>query len=224
MLAARRSRSSTTTLAAGTTRSTLPRRPLSLPAITMTSSPLFDALHGRDLPQSTSGASEMIFMNCVVRSSRVTGPKIRVPIGSKLVASAAPRRCRRSGSTSRPGGASPWRVRTTTAWYTSPFLTRPRGIASLIGDLDDVADVRVAALRAAEYANAHQAARAAVVGGIQHCLCLDHGRPLRVGPRVDRRALDDLDDPPRLALADRAALDDRDRVAFAAGASPRRAP
>src|SRR5262249_45026482 len=31
---------------------------------------------------STSGASEMIFMNRLARSSRATGPKIRVPIGS----------------------------------------------------------------------------------------------------------------------------------------------
>ena len=29
----------------------------------------------------------MIFMNCVVRSSRVTGPKMRVPIGSSLLVS-----------------------------------------------------------------------------------------------------------------------------------------
>src|SRR5205085_6948396 len=31
---------------------------------------------------STSGASEMIFMNFLPRSSRATGPKMRVPIGS----------------------------------------------------------------------------------------------------------------------------------------------
>ncbi len=31
---------------------------------------------------STSGASEMIFMNFLARSSRATGPKMRVPIGS----------------------------------------------------------------------------------------------------------------------------------------------
>src|SRR5690242_18898436 len=31
---------------------------------------------------STSGASETIFMNLRARSSRVTGPKMRVPIGS----------------------------------------------------------------------------------------------------------------------------------------------
>jgi hypothetical protein len=33
-------------------------------------------------PYSTSGASEMIFMWFLARSSRGTGPKIRVPIGS----------------------------------------------------------------------------------------------------------------------------------------------
>src|SRR4029078_4568281 len=36
---------------------------------------------------NTSGASEMIFMTCAVRSSRVTGPKMRVPIGSSLFVS-----------------------------------------------------------------------------------------------------------------------------------------
>src|SRR5690606_26369192 len=34
---------------------------------------------------STSGASEMIFMNPRPRSSRTTGPKIRVPIGSSFL-------------------------------------------------------------------------------------------------------------------------------------------
>src|SRR5690606_24115010 len=34
---------------------------------------------------STSGASEMIFINPLERSSRTTGPKIRVPIGSSLL-------------------------------------------------------------------------------------------------------------------------------------------
>src|SRR4029077_12948260 len=35
--------------------------------------------------QSTSGASEMIFMNFLARSSRATGPKMRVPIGSRAL-------------------------------------------------------------------------------------------------------------------------------------------
>src|SRR4029077_19020789 len=33
-------------------------------------------------PHSTSGASDTIFMNRRARNSRVTGPKMRVPIGS----------------------------------------------------------------------------------------------------------------------------------------------
>src|SRR5271165_986186 len=36
-----------------------------------------EALHG----QRTSGASEMIFMKFLARSSRATGPKMRVPLG-----------------------------------------------------------------------------------------------------------------------------------------------
>src|SRR6267378_7183222 len=80
--------------------------------------------------QSTSGASEMIFMNCWLRSSRVTGPKMRVPIGSSLLVSntaALP-----SKRISDPSGRrTPRLVRTTTASYTSPFFTLPRGMASL---------------------------------------------------------------------------------------------
>src|SRR5690606_10149503 len=38
-------------------------------------------------PYSTSGARDTIFMNFSVRSSRVTGPKIRVPMGSSLALS-----------------------------------------------------------------------------------------------------------------------------------------
>jgi hypothetical protein len=33
----------------------------------------------------TSGASEMIFMKRFARSSRATGPKMRVPIGSRAL-------------------------------------------------------------------------------------------------------------------------------------------
>ena len=70
------------------TRSTLPRLPLSLPWITSTVSPFlmrkflascracFFLRH-----HSTSGASETIFAKFFSRSSRPTGPKIRVPRG-----------------------------------------------------------------------------------------------------------------------------------------------
>src|ERR1700726_789856 len=83
-----------------------------------------------DLPHSTSGASEMIFMNCTFLSSRVTGPKMRVPMGSSLfVSSTAALPSKRMSEPS--GRRTPNFVRTTTASYTSPFLTLPRGIASL---------------------------------------------------------------------------------------------
>ena len=75
-------RPSTTTLCfLGSTRSTRPVLPRSLPEITLTMSSrrIFMA-------QSTSGASETIFMKLRSRSSRATGPKMRVPRGL-LVAS-----------------------------------------------------------------------------------------------------------------------------------------
>ena len=69
-------------------------------------------------------------MNCSVRSSRVTGPKIRVAIGALLLfnntAALSSKRI-----TEPSGRRIPNLVRTTTAFITSPFLTRPRGIASL---------------------------------------------------------------------------------------------
>src|SRR5258708_1319922 len=78
---------------------------------------------------STSGASEMIFMWFLARSSRGTGPKMRVPTGSIWgVMSTAALRSKRmiEPSTRRMS----FLTRTTTAFITSPFLTRPRGIAS----------------------------------------------------------------------------------------------
>src|SRR5690606_15647873 len=78
---------------------------------------------------NTSGASEMIFMWFLERSSRGTGPKMRVPIGSwlLLMSTAAFLSKRMTVPSWRRTGAA---VRTTTAFITWPFLTRPRGIAS----------------------------------------------------------------------------------------------
>src|SRR6188474_1401435 len=80
---------------------------------------------------STSGASEMIFMWFLARSSRGTGPKIRVPTGSicGLISTAALRSKRITEPSER---LMSLRTRTTTAFITSPFFTLPRGIASLI--------------------------------------------------------------------------------------------
>src|SRR5262249_15832809 len=78
---------------------------------------------------STSGASEMIFMWFLARSSRGTGPNMRVPTGSicGLISTAA----LRSKRMIEPSGRlMSLEMRTTTAFITSPFFTRPRGMAS----------------------------------------------------------------------------------------------
>src|SRR5208283_4739983 len=79
---------------------------------------------------NTSGASEMIFMWFLARNSRGTGPKMRVPTGSicGLISTAALRSNRMIEPSGRRMSLA---TRTTTAFITSPFLTRPRGIASL---------------------------------------------------------------------------------------------
>src|SRR5215212_9471682 len=72
----------------------------------------------------------MIFMWFLARNSRGTGPKMRVPIGSfwALMSTAAFLSKR---ITEPSGRRMSLAVRTTTAFMTSPFFTRPRGIASL---------------------------------------------------------------------------------------------
>src|SRR5262249_8352881 len=80
--------------------------------------------------QITSGASEMILVNCRSRNSRATGPKIRVPTGfsSGLISTTAFRSNRMYEPSLRRTSLT---VRTTTARATSPFFTVPSGAASL---------------------------------------------------------------------------------------------
>ena len=75
-------------------------------------------------------AKEMIFMNFSERSSRVTGPKIRVPIGCSVLLFKITQALPSKRMTDPSGRRTPFLVRTTTAFNTSPFLTLPRGIAS----------------------------------------------------------------------------------------------
>src|SRR5215216_8136814 len=87
-----------------------------------------DLVVGADAHQSTSGASETIFMNPPSRSSRATGPKMRVLRGlfcASMITSAFSSNAMYVPS-SRP---NPFFVRTTTALTTSPFLTEPCGVA-----------------------------------------------------------------------------------------------
>src|SRR3954470_23407806 len=83
-----------------------------------------------DLHQSTSGASEMMRMNFLSRSSRPTGPKIRVPRGSppSRMSTAAFSSKRMYEPSARRRSFT---VRTMTSFPTSPFFTDPPGMASL---------------------------------------------------------------------------------------------
>src|SRR6266496_1931942 len=117
---------------------TRPFAPLSLPATTRTVSPFLTFIEGRGpgvgrlaaMVQSTSGASEMIFMNRLSRSSRPTGPKMRVPRGSLsgLISTAAFSSNRMYDPSGRRFSLL---VRTMTAFTTSPFFTPAPGRASL---------------------------------------------------------------------------------------------
>src|SRR6266536_1498322 len=80
--------STSTLLRPGSTRSTRPVAVMSLPAITITRSSLCILIallplspFGVQIHYSTSGARLMIFMKRLSRSSRPTGPKMRVPRG-----------------------------------------------------------------------------------------------------------------------------------------------
>src|SRR6185312_5547645 len=75
--------------------------------------------------------------------------------------------------------------------------------------LDDVAHGRITTACAAEHLDAHQGTRAAVVGGVEHRLELDHvGVPLTTGGLLDH-----LDQAPRLASRHRPARRDGHEVA-----------
>src|SRR5919108_3505199 len=83
-----------------------------------------------DPHQSTSGASETMRMKPPSRSSRATGPKMRVPRGAfwaSMITAAFSSNAMYVPS-SRPNS---FFVRTTTAFTTSPFLTVPCGLAVL---------------------------------------------------------------------------------------------
>ena len=95
----------------------------------------------------TSGAREMIFMNFWSRNSRATGPKMRVPRGlfSLSIMTMALLSNRRYEPSER---RICWRVRTSTASTTSPFLDGAVRRGLLDVRLDDVADAGVALVAA----------------------------------------------------------------------------
>src|SRR5262249_16895068 len=80
-------------------------------------------------PQMTSGAREMILVNCRPRSSRATGPKMRGPTGlsSVLTSTTALLSNRLPEPPSRPAAFT---VRAPPPLATSPLFTVPSGTAS----------------------------------------------------------------------------------------------
>ena len=180
--------STSTRCSFGRTSITTARLPLSLPEMTTTRSPLRIRA---GMASSTSGASETIFMKFFSRSSRATGPKMRVPRGFwalSMITAAFSSKAMKVPS-SRPCSL---RVRTTTARTTSPFLMAPFGHGLLDGADDDVAHRGVAPLEP------------------PRCGCRgSHERPCyrppagvsRPGPPLAlSRLLDDLDQAPALLL------------------------
>src|SRR3989344_1168921 len=81
---------------------------------------------------STSSASEMIFASPRLRSSRATGPKMRVPLGSLVSLSTSTMALSSKRMKLPSARRTSLRVRTITPWWTSPFLTMACGTASLM--------------------------------------------------------------------------------------------
>ena len=122
---------------------------------------------------STSGARLMIFMCFFARSSRTTGPKIRVPIGSCVVVDQHRRvrieaDGRAVGTMDVLGGADDHGLVDVALLHAAPR----RGF--LDGDDDDVAHAGEAPLGAAQHLDALDALGAAIVGDLKVGLHLDH--------------------------------------------------
>src|SRR5437773_12285137 len=127
----------------------------------------------------------MIFMKLRSRSSRATGPKIRVPRG--LLAVASRTAAFSSKRIKEPSGRLySLLTRTTTAFTTSPFLTWPPGCALDRGG-DDVPHVGVLAVVAAGHADDQELLRPRVVRDLEPGFLLDHAITLP-SPRSRARA------------------------------------
>ena len=157
----------------------------------------------------------------LARSSRGTGPKMRVPIGSFLLS-------------------------TSTAAFLSKRITLPSGAADVLGGAhhhrlhhvalldaaardrlldrhdDDVADRSIFPLRAAQHLDAHDTTRAGIVRDVEVCLHLNHDWPPSSsweGPRprpafrISFLRLLLGDDDPALVLGDRLRFLDEHHVA-----------
>src|SRR5262245_59511223 len=152
-------------------------------------------------------------------SSRVTGPKMRVPTGSPcgLISTAA----LRSKRINDPSGRrTPFAVRTTTAFITWPFFTRPRGMASLMVTtmvspmvayrrLEPPSTLMHCKRRAPELSATSRLVSIWIIGPVLRCRLLLFAS----APRLIPSDLAVLQHNPALVLGDRLALLDPDDVA-----------
>ncbi len=150
---------------------------LSLPAMTLTLSPLLDrsscSIHYAHLPYSVSGARDTIFMYFLSRSSRATGPKMRVPRGapSLLMSTAA----FWSKLDVAAVGATDFLLHAhDDAAHDLALLDVAVGRRFLHAADDHVTEARVTALGAAQDLDALHLASAGVVGHCEHGLHLNH--------------------------------------------------
>ena len=110
-------------------------------------------------------------MNRSVRSSRVTGPKMRVPIGSSLALSSTA--ALPSKRISEPSARrTPLRGAHDDGVVDLALLDAAARDRVLDAHLDHVADVRVAALGAAEHLDAHHATWRRVLSATSSIVCI----------------------------------------------------
>ena len=147
----------------------------------------------------------------LARSSRVTGPKMRVPIGSFwLFTSTAALLSKRIRLPS--GRRTPWAVRTIDGLQHFALLHASARNGFLDAHDDGVADTRISAARAAQHLDAHHAPGAGIVGDIELGCHLNHNLNSRRETAPLFLACEP-DDFPRLQLGNRPALADANDIA-----------
>ena len=162
----------------------------------------------RHAPQSTSGASDTIFMKFFSRSSRATGPKMRVPRGFIWLSIST------AAFSSKPMYVPSLRPQLLLGAHhhgldhVALLDAAARGGRLDRGD-DDVAHLGVPAPGPAFDADAQDLPGAGVVGHLQSCLHLDHLVPLPLAASTAsaslRPPLEHLEQPPALAWRSAAA-------------------
>src|SRR5687768_15266113 len=214
---------STTTCSASTRRITVPRLPLSRPDSTTTSSPFLIRCISKHLWGKRYDLHEALGAQ-LARHRPENARADRLHLRRQQHRGVAVEADERAvGAAHALGGAHHDGV------VDLALLHPPARRRVLDAHLDQIADRRVAPLRAAHHLDAHDRARAGVVGDVQYRLHLNHlsfstptcmAAPCSLGPRPGTRILDGLGllhkarHAPRLGPGDRPVFRDLDQVAL----------